>query len=309
MDNPNVVVLMAVRNAARFLKEQLDSIFNQEECKNLSLWVSDDGSDDETIAILEEYKKTHNNNQITIVPGPQKGFAENFMSFIVAHNIDADFYAFSDQDDIWERDKLKRALAQLKTADYDQPALYGSRTRLVDENNNEFGFSTLFSRPPCFQNALVHSIMGGNTMVFNRSAYQVLKKVSQNVEFVSHDWWLYIVISGIGGKVFYDPYPGLRYRQHGANQVGSNRGFFSKIARLFMLFTGRFRRSNDVQVKAIRQMRALLTPENQRVFDLFDHARKRWLLPRMMGLYRAKVHRQRPAEHAIFMLAAIFKEV
>ena len=62
-------------------------------------------------------------------------------------DIDADYFAYADQDDVWEADKLERAVAWLQTVSENVPALYGSRTLLVDARNQHIGYSPLFERP------------------------------------------------------------------------------------------------------------------------------------------------------------------
>jgi hypothetical protein len=108
--------------------------------------------------------------------GPAEGSTANFLSLTCRADIDADYFAYADQDDVWESDKLERAVNWLKTIPEGVPALYGSRTLLVDARNQHIGYSPLFEREPNFRNALVQSIAGGNTMVFNRAARDLLRR-------------------------------------------------------------------------------------------------------------------------------------
>ena len=101
---------MATMNGAQYLEEQLASIRAQSYV-NWSLWVSDDGSTDETVEIINRFKATLSDQSITILNGPRKGGAQNFLSLLANPVIKADFYAFCDQDDVWFPSKLKRALA------------------------------------------------------------------------------------------------------------------------------------------------------------------------------------------------------
>src|SRR5207249_955486 len=101
---------------------------------------------------------------MTLVEGPRQGFAANFRSMILDRRIDADGYAFCDQDDIWEPDRLESAIGWMQTHDATTPLMYCSRTATMTETGNLVGHSPLFSRPPSFRNALVQSIAGGNTI-------------------------------------------------------------------------------------------------------------------------------------------------
>ena len=106
--------------------------------------------------------------------------------------------------------------------------------------------SILFRRRPSFENALVQSLAGGNTMVFNCAAKRLLEKAG-SLDIVAHDWWTYKLTTAAGGFVVYDPEPSVEYRQHGQNLIGSNSSIFAKIQRIRMLLSNRFRDWNDNQ--------------------------------------------------------------
>ena len=205
--------------------------------------------------------------------------------------IQADFYAFSDQDDVWMVDKLARALAYFDTVNnVDLPRVYGSRTQLVDQHLTPFGYSPLFALPRSFRNALVQSIAGGNTMVFNQRAKMVLEKTGLQ-QVVSHDWWLYQLIKGVGGVVFYDPQSSLMYRQHNGALVGHNCGFKAKLDRIFYVFNGRFKAWNTLNCQALVAVRHVLTIDNQVILESFNRLRgarfkDRVRLLEVCGLYR-----------------------
>jgi hypothetical protein len=56
----------------------------------------------------------------------------------------------------------------------------------------------LFVFPPSFRNALVQSIAGGNTMVFNVALKRLIENAGP-LDVPSHDWWVYILVTGSGG--------------------------------------------------------------------------------------------------------------
>jgi glycosyltransferase involved in cell wall biosynthesis len=272
-------------------------------------WVSDDGSQDDTHAIVKAYQQKWHSGRLSVHFGPKEGFASNFLSLVCKASIQADYYAYSDQDDIWEVDKLQRAVDCLLTVPQNIPALYCSRTRLVDAKNEDIGFSPLFNRPPSFANALVQNIGGGNTMVFNNAARTLLSDAGENIDVVTHDWWAYMVVSGCGGRVFYDAYPSVRYRQHGGNLVGRNSSWPARLVRMRMLLQGRFRNWIDRNIRALQRLRPKLTPENRRIFDRFVAARNHWVLPRLIGLNRCGIYRQTALGNFSLFLAAILKKV
>ncbi len=288
---PKVAVLMCTMQGQRFLAQQLNSIATQGHAR-WAIWASDDGSADHTPAILEYFQAHWGEDRLSIHHGPAEGLTANFLSLTCRADIEADYFAYADQDDIWESDKLERAVAWLQSVPEHLPALYGSRTLLVDARNQHIGYSPLFEQPGSFRNALVQNIAGGNTMVFNRAARELLRMAGDNVSVVAHDWWAYILISACGGRIHYDPSPTVRYRQHGLNQFGANRSVAAQASRLRQLLHGRFRGWVDANLAELQRVRHLMTPENRRVLDEFARARRHRLLPRLRGLRQAGVYRQ-----------------
>lgn len=300
---PKVAVLLCTMQGQRFLAEQLNSVATQSH-PMWEIWASDDGSDDHTHAILEYYQSHWGTDRISIHAGPAEGSTANFLSLTCRADIDAEYFAYADQDDIWEADKLERAVAWLETVPPEVPALYGSRTLLVDARNQHLGYSPLFRKTPNFRNALVQNVAGGNTMVFNRAARDLLRKAGENVQAVTHDWWAYMVITGCGGEVHYDPYPTVRYRQHENNLIGSNKGWIPRLHRIKLLLQGRFKRWNDLNLASLEEIRPLLTPENRDLLDQFAKARQGGALQRLDGLRRTGVFRQTALGNIGLVIAA-----
>jgi glycosyltransferase involved in cell wall biosynthesis len=206
-----VTILLCTFNGERFLAHRLDSLERQ-TFKNWKLIASDDGSSDQTKSILHAFRKSFAPGKVKIIDGPRRGAPANFLFLACGKNLASDYYAFCDQDDVWEADKLARAIGVLEQTGLGVPALYGSRTSLIDETGKTTGFSPLFPKTPTFRSALVQSIAGGNTMVFNQKACELLAFCGADINVPSHDWWLYQVTSACGGCVHYDAYPSVRYR-------------------------------------------------------------------------------------------------
>lgn len=307
-DLPKVAVLLCTRNGQNYLADQLES-FAAQTHSNWELSASDDDSQDSTRAILESFLGKWGSDRLTVHFGPAEGFVANFISLTCEASIEADFFAYSDQDDVWEPEKLERAVSWLQTIPSHVPALYCSRTRLVDADNNEIGLSPLFSKPPGFANALMQNIGGGNTMVFNNAARTLLSEASRVTPIVTHDWWAYMVITGCGGQVFYDSTPTLRYRQHGSNLVGMNANWPARFKRIRMLFQGRFRSWNDGNIAALRKLQHLLTPKNRKILEQFAEARNMSLVPRLIHLKRSGIYRQTLLGNLGLVAAAIFRKL
>ncbi len=305
---PTVTILLGTLNGERFLLEQLASIEKQ-TVKDWKIIASDDGSSDSTKAILFAFQKSVEPGRVKIVEGPRRGAPANFLFLACTENAVSDYYAFCDQDDIWEPDKLARAISFLEQSTPYTPAFYGSRTRLIDEYGSEVGFSPLFCKRPEFRSALVQSIAGGNTIVFNRKARDLLIFCGADIDVPSHDWWLYQVTSACGGAVYYDAYPTVRYRQHAKNVVGSNRGLAACGHRLQMLWKGRFRYWGDLHVAALTRLRPRMTQENREIFDLFCEARDQPLVRRAALFTQIGVYRQTLLGNLALVAAVVLRKI
>ncbi|MDO8412703.1 MAG: glycosyltransferase family 2 protein [Gallionellaceae bacterium] len=304
---PKVAILLCTYHGQHYLADQLDS-FAAQSYPNWEVLASDDGSQDNTHAILEAYRSKWGKERLSINFGLARGFAANFLSLTCSSSIKADYYAYSDQDDIWEADKLQRAINWLLTVPKNVPALYCSRTRLVDVHNRDIGFSPLFNKPPSFANALMQNVAGGNTMVFNNAARALLCETGANADVVTHDWWAYLLVSGCG-KVFYDAYPSIRYRQHEGNILGVNSSWVARFKRIRMLFQGHYRAWNNRNIQALQRIRHRLTPENQQILDQFVEARNFGLWSRLIGLKRCGVYRQTLLGNLGLIAGALFKKI
>ena len=290
-----------------FLRDQLDSIEAQTHSA-WSIWASDDSTDQKTQAILLDYRERLGPARLSICRGPATGFVANFLSLACNDSIKADYFAFADQDDVWEADKLERAVQWLQTVPVQVPALYCGRTRQVDENNQEIGFSPLFTRAPGFANALVQSIASGNTMVFNQAARQLLQTAGAGLRVCAHDWWTYLLVSGAGGQVFYDSLPAVRYRQHADNLIGTKGHWRKRLTHGQMLLSGNFRNWNEINIAALQTMHSHLTAQNCVLLDDFSAAHNGGLLTRIAALRRAAVYRQTWIGNLGLVVAVLLKK-
>src|SRR5262245_12571182 len=302
-----VAILMCTKDGATFIDDQLKSIGDQSH-ENWMLIVSDDGSTDETVAKVEQFAEA-DRQKTTIRNGPGRGACANFLSLANDPTIDADYFAFSDQDDIWHRDKLRHALIWLATVPADTPAMYCGRTELMTSDERSYGLSKLFTRSPAFENALVQNLGGGNTIVFNRAAKKMLEQAGET-NVVVHDWWLYQLVSAAGGAVHYDPRPMVKYRQHPDNLIGSNLGWNSRLLRFRMMLKARFRDWNEKNFSALQRLPAhMLQPKNRQVLALFAEARRGPLPKRLYFLFKSGVYRQTWPDNLGLFVATVLKRI
>ena len=212
----NVCVLMSTYNGEKYLREQLDSILASEDVE-LTILIRDDGSTDGTLQILDEYAGMYSDSKsfpyIKVIKGENLGATASFMELIrVAPK--APYYAFSDQDDVWDPDKLSIAVASLSCEMKSLPLLYHSALRLTDENLKVVRTIQAIQHSSKYQSLIENSVTGCS-VVFNRTALLYVQK--RMPEYCSvHDVWMYIVCMFFG-QVIYDDVSHVSYRQHGDN--------------------------------------------------------------------------------------------
>lgn len=307
-----VCIFMATFNGAKFVSQQLKSFENQ-TIKNWELVVSDDGSTDDTLSIIQKYKDEHPTHSIKILQGPQNGFADNFLNMLKKYDGKANFFAFSDQDDIWQSHKLENAIKKLGKVPTNIPSLYCSRTEYIDQFGNSYTppqYSRRFTLTPSFTNSLVQCLAGGNTMVFNRCSFELILKAEVTTKVPSHDWWLYQLISGCGGQIFYDPVPTVLYRQHSKNLIGGNRKIIAKINRVKMFLSGKFTLSNRSNLANLLSNEDRLEKSAQVALNQYYQActNDKWYL-RLSFFLKSNVKRQSVLENILLYFGVIFKKI
>lgn len=218
---PHIHILMCTRNGAAFLAPQLCSILTQTH-PEWSLWISDDGSQDDTLAMLSAFRAAHPSRDIRVFAGPQKGCAQNFLSLFARSGLDNAWVAFADQDDLWMPHKLERAVDQIWRGTGAE--IYASRRIYTDSALSVTGMSPRYRRPFGFGNALVQNVLTGNTLVLPPVVTNFLRSVvdfATDADVPFHDWWVYQIATGAGFDVIHDDKPGLFYRQHQDNLLGA----------------------------------------------------------------------------------------
>ncbi len=305
---PDVIILLAVHNGARYLPAQLSSIAAQQGV-NWTLIASDDASTDASRTILHAFAQNHPVGRVRIIAGPGRGAGANFRHLLAAVTNHDAAIAFCDQDDVWLPGKLQRGVLALCTH-HARPALYCSRTVICDETLTDHCLSPALRSPPGFRNALVQNIAAGNTQMLNPAAARLV--CAANAEagpVVVHDWWVYQMITAAGGAVIFDDAPGLYYRQHGANVIGANVGPMAQLYRLGRVLRGDYARWNRQNIASLAASRHRFTRENARVFDAFSAGITGRFSERLLGLARAGVYRQSYRSRITFWLAAMLGRV
>lgn len=211
-----VTVLLSTYNGEKYLRDQIESLIEQEGV-DITILARDDGSSDCTVEILQEYTQKYSNFEY--YSDTNLGPAQSFLD-LIKNAPDTMYYALCDQDDYWDKDKLKIAITKLKELDERKPNLYYSNLRIVDENLTFYRLSHEgeFSNPNKYS-ALTENLCTGCTAVFNKTAQQLLKNHIPKA-CTMHDTWIYLLCKFLGNTV-YDQEAHISYRQHGGNVVGA----------------------------------------------------------------------------------------
>ncbi|MCR5576079.1 MAG: glycosyltransferase family 2 protein [Oscillospiraceae bacterium] len=212
------IVLLSACNGGKYLREQLDSLIAQ-TVENVEILVRDDGSTDDTRMILAEYAER---GALRWYAGENLGPARSFWRLLQDAE-EADTYAFCDQDDVWDADKLEIAVSALARLDASKPALYCGDVRVTDAKLHVLAERMVRPAPADYPHALLRNLAPGCTYVFNRAAMELLRRFdAERLGIELHDWTAY-QLAACFGSVVYDPTPHMRYRQHGDNAIGAHR--------------------------------------------------------------------------------------
>ena len=231
-----IVIMLSTYNGSKFLKYQLDSINNQ-DVNNLEIEIvaRDDGSVDNTVQILN---RQFDNVMIHIIKDKRKlGACDSFLELILNAPA-ADYYAFVDQDDLWDRNKLSVAIEEIDQNADGKPMLWASNCRIINEHNTILQ-NSLQKSDPVFSipSQLICGSLQGCSMVFNKELFTILKNCRFNYTPM-HDI-LVTMLAICYGKIIYSMEPLFSYRMHADNVVAKNgKSLKTRIKQSMVLWFG-----------------------------------------------------------------------
>lgn len=227
---PKIDVLMATWNGARFLEEQLKSLFRQ-TFQDFRLMVRDDGSTDSTLQIVEKFRSRYSDRVLVETNSSRKGACRNY-SLLIAEST-ASYVAFCDQDDNWRPDKLELSIAAMKRVEAaegcDTPVLVFSDMAIVGDELQMIAPSLwrlahVNPERATLGSMLVQNLVTGCTALANRSL--IVKGSPIPEEATMHDTWLGLV-AVVFGVLAPLHETAVQYRQHQNNTMGAGRGWWS----------------------------------------------------------------------------------
>nr|BAM94793.1 glycosyltransferase [Streptococcus suis] len=269
-----IAILMSTYNGESFLEEQIESILNQTCSDNITLLIRDDGSTDKTVSILENYSKKNKNIKYTV--GKSEGAARSFIT-LLKENMGYDFYAFSDQDDVWNSDKLQRGLSKIRSIN--RPALYCSNCELVDENLKSLGRLT-HRKVPTYNLVSIlclNSCAQGCTSIFNRELAEIVQYNNLPETIIMHDSFITCLCAMIGGEIVYDHNSTMKYRMHNNNVFGMvtlKQNFAKTIKNRYKEITTKRKISMSDQVDSILNVfNPYVSQEHKKICDIVVKAK------------------------------------
>ena len=295
MKKPKVQVLLSYYNGSLYIDEQVNSILSQEEV-DVFLLIRDDGSTKEEY----EYIANRYSENVRVFRGKNQGATNSFLSLIDMSD-SVEYYSLSDQDDVWDSDKLIKAIDALEK--YDCPALYCSNTRLVSaelevircENDNPR--TTLGS-------AIVKDYATGCTVVFNKRLRDLLIGRRPN-NIPTHDWWINLVCLSCGGVSTYDVTPHMSYRQHGNNVVGAPTTFLNKWRRRWNTFVGKPYQRDNMCAELLRLYPTEISEKNKIMLDkIANYQKNKWSL-----LWNKRIKTRSLSVDILFWICCLFNKI
>lgn len=296
-----IQILMSTYNGEKYLKEQLDSFINLENFEYIKVLIRDDGSTDSTLEILHEYRDLHG---FEIIEGTNVGVNKSIAILFERSDKDCEFFAISDQDDVWLKDKFTKATKFLNKEYTDKPLLFASCSEVVDENLNHIGGTLVPKKRVSFYNAMVQNVTPGHTQVFNRKLMEKLIGIeTKNIHVI--DWWIYLLATAFGEVFFINDFT-VKHRQHGKNAVGYQLNFFKKTVNRIKSLNKNDANSISKQLYAFQKKYGDLLKEDYKkeLNNYFDS--QKTIFKRMRYVFQTRTYRQSYLETVIFKCLYLF---
>lgn len=245
----SILILLAAHNGKSWLAEQVDSILGQQSVE-LSLLIGDDCSTD---GAVEDIQRRSPDSRLRTLrfDTPSGGAGQSFLRLLShADFLDFDFVAFSDQDDVWNPDKLLRAITALTT---NQATGYSSAVLAVWPNGRE---RVLIQNPDQTDLDFLFEGAGQGCSFVLRADFvrEVQKFVRENNRILSnihyHDWFVYAASRAWNKRWVFDPIPSMHYRQHGGNDTGARHALAGVLKRVELIRSGWYARQVQTMINA-----------------------------------------------------------
>jgi glycosyltransferase involved in cell wall biosynthesis len=304
-----VRIILCSRNGEKYIGEQVRSILNQ-TCTDLRLLVSDDASEDRTPAVLNDIRE-ENPDRITVIrqETPSGGACAHFLKVLSVYGKDDDYVMFSDQDDVWDPDKVERTLSAMKEAEKKYgsavPLLVHCDSRIVGEDMSVLSpsfvrYQKMSPERNGLNQLLVQNNVTGAAMMMNKSLVSLVNNAGLPDHAVMHDHWIALTAASFGKIIFLDRAL-YSYRQHRKNELGAAKGsFLGEVLNRFGLLRHDGRSKKDMDrhsretyaalfrqaAEFYRRYRGKLTPKQKRMLHAFVTMKDENRLEKILTIFR-----------------------
>ena len=223
-------ILLSTYNGILYLEDFLTSLEKQ-TYQNWNLIVRDDGSSDDTLAILHKF--SNNINKVSNLKDRQNLGAKKSFSLLLDVALQSlkqnEYIMFADQDDVWHTDKIQKIYQKMQELEKihgkDVPLLIHSDLTVVDQNleivaHSLWKYQNINPNKQKFSDFVINNNITGCTMMINQALAEKVKTIPDKA--IMHDWWIAMVASAFG-KIAYINEPLILYRQHGQNDTGAKK--------------------------------------------------------------------------------------
>lgn len=293
-------ICLSTYNGEKYLAEQIESIL-QQTYQMWNLLIRDDCSTDNTRQIIEYFaEKDARIHFINQIEDKNIGAPRSFYELVKFEK--ADFYLFSDQDDVWKKEKLEHFLIEASKQNNDQPILYYSNFSIVDAKLDllrEWGQDRTVQT--LVENLVGNKIAGCVTMINAKLAEEYI-----SYDFSSRDSYhdSYLAMLALAtGKLIYLDYASILYRQHGTNLVGAGKRS-DRVQSFWNMIKASGHRAEDI----VKKYSKLISEENLIILtEFYQLCSEKLFFKRLHTVlkYSYKRVRKRGAENLILKVLLI----
>ncbi|HEM3201416.1 Alpha-L-Rha alpha-1,3-L-rhamnosyltransferase [Streptococcus suis] len=302
-----VNILMSTYNGQQFLAEQIRSI-QEQTYTDWTLFIRDDGSSDRTREIIKDFvEQDQRIHFIDVETDENLGVIKSFHRLLKCQK--ADYYFFSDQDDVWLPDKLEASLQESQIYPPDQPLMVYMDLTVVNQDLHVMTESMIRSQSHHANTLLVeelteNTVTGGVAMI-NHSLAELW---SGTEDILMHDWYLALLASALGKLVFIDK-PGELYRQHADNVLGARTlsKRFKKWIRPHILFAVYWDLIKNSQKQARHLLQMPLSQSNRELIEAFVTIMDKPMLERFRILRKYGLRKNKAFHTLVFTTLIITK--
>lgn len=302
-----VNILMSTYNGQQFLAEQIRSI-QEQSYTDWTLFIRDDGSSDNTKEILKDFE--HQDSRIHLIDSDKSDNLGVIKSFHKLVNHDrADYYFFSDQDDVWLPNKLELSLKEAQNYLADLPLMVYMDLKVVNQDLEIMTESMVKSQSHHANTELVqelteNTVTGGVAMI-NHALAEMWQETD---DILMHDWYLALLASAFGNLVFIDQ-PGELYRQHSDNVLGARTlsKRFKKWIRPHILFAVYWDLIKNSQKQASHLLQMPLSQSNRELIEAFVTIMDKPMLERFRILRKYGLRKNKAFHTLVFTTLIVTK--